>query len=326
MEDSCAAPGSLGGKVGASLLGLDIKSHVEEVDLDDVIARLRSLQKGISSATRGPRKAFCVEPSEIATICSEASKLFLLQPTLLELPAPITVVGDLHGQYTDLLRIFEECRYPPATSYLFLGNYISNGKYNLETIMLLLCYKLKYPHNIFLLRGNRECAAVNRVSSFYDECKHRSEKTVWKTINATFNCLPIAAVVSGRIFCVHGGLSPSLSSLDDLRTITRPTDVPDEGLLCDLLWSDPLDIEEQWVDNERGISYCFNQEVVQEFLTGTGLDMICRSHQVFEEGCKAHFNDSVVTIFSASDYCGEYRNSAAVMTIFADLGHSFKVL
>lgn len=181
---------------------------LKSIDLDDMISRL--LDAGYSTKVT---KTVCLKNAEIMAICSAARELFLSQPALLELSAPVKIVGDVHGQYTDLIRLFEMCGFPPASNYLFLGDYVDRGKQSLETILLLLCYKLKYPENFFLLRGNHECANVTRVYGFYDECKRRCNIKIWKTFIDTFNCLPIAATVAGKIFCVHGGLSPSLSHM-----------------------------------------------------------------------------------------------------------------
>ena len=148
-------------------------------------------------------------------------------------------LGDVHGQYYDLLRLFEYGGFPPDSNYLFLGDYIDRGKQSLETVCLLLAYKIKYPENFFLLRGNHECASINRISGFYDECKRRHTIKLWKVFTDCFNCLPIAALVDDKILCMHGGLSPELNKIDTIKNIVRPTDVPDTGLLCDLLWSDP---------------------------------------------------------------------------------------
>ena len=135
------------------------------------------------------------------------------------------------------------------------------GKQSLETICLLLAYKIKYPENFFLLRGNHECASINRIYGFYDECKRRYNIKMWKTFTDCFTCLPVAAVVGEKIFCVHGGLSPEHHSMDQIRVISRPTDVPDSGIICDLLWSDPDQEIEGWGENDRGVSYIFGGKV-----------------------------------------------------------------
>lgn len=267
---------------------------LKSMDLDDMITRL--LDAGYSAKVT---KAVCLKNAEITAICTATREVLLSQPALIELSAPVKIVGDVHGQYTDLIRLFEMCGFPPNANFLFLGDYVDRGKQSLETILLLFCYKLKFPENFFLLRGNHECANVTRVYGFYDECKRRCNIKVWKTFVDTFNCLPIAAIVAGKIFCVHGGLSPHLTHMDDIRQIARPTDVPDYGLLNDLLWSDPADMETDWEANERGVSYCFGKKVIMEFLQRHDFDLVCRAHMVVEDGYE-FFNDRIlVTVFSA---------------------------
>ncbi|OJJ46949.1 hypothetical protein ASPZODRAFT_1862068 [Penicilliopsis zonata CBS 506.65] len=294
---------------------------LKSIDLDDMISRL--LDAGYSTKVT---KTVCLKNAEITAICSAARELFLSQPALLELAAPVKIVGDVHGQYTDLIRLFEMCGFPPASNYLFLGDYVDRGKQSLETILLLLCYKLKYPENFFLLRGNHECANVTRVYGFYDECKRRCNIKIWKTFVDTFNCLPIASIVAGKIFCVHGGLSPSLSHMDDIRGIARPTDVPDYGLLNDLLWSDPADMEEDWEPNERGVSYCFGKKVIMNFLQRHDFDLVCRAHMVVEDGYEFYQDRILVTVFSAPNYCGEFDNWGAIMSVSGELLCSFELL
>ncbi|KAJ5430289.1 Phosphoprotein phosphatase PPZ [Penicillium cf. griseofulvum] len=294
---------------------------LKSIDLDDMISRL--LDAGYSSKVT---KTVCLKNAEITAICTAARELFLSQPALLELSAPVKIVGDVHGQYTDLIRLFEMCGFPPASNYLFLGDYVDRGKQSLETILLLMCYKLKYPENFFLLRGNHECANVTRVYGFYDECKRRCNIKVWKTFIDTFNTLPIAAIVAGKIFCVHGGLSPSLSHMDDIRGIARPTDVPDYGLLNDLLWSDPADMEEDWEPNERGVSYCFGKKVIMDFLQRHDFDLVCRAHMVVEDGYEFYQDRILVTVFSAPNYCGEFDNWGAIMSVSGELLCSFELL
>ncbi|CAN3358323.1 serine/threonine-protein phosphatase PP-Z1 [Diutina catenulata] len=293
----------------------------ETIDIEDLIQRL--LDAGYSGKRT---KSVCLKNSEIQLICATAREIFLSQPSLLELSPPVKVVGDVHGQYGDLIRIFTKCGFPPSTNYLFLGDYVDRGKQSLETILLLLCYKIKYPENFFLLRGNHECANVTRVYGFYDECKRRCNIKTWKMFIDTFNTLPIAAIVAGKIFCVHGGLSPVLNSMDEIRNIARPTDVPDFGLLNDLLWSDPADTVNEWEDNERGVSYVFSKVAINKFLSKFGFDLVCRAHMVVEDGYE-FFNDrTLVTVFSAPNYCGEFDNWGAVMSVNDELLCSFELL
>ncbi|KAG2467799.1 PP1B phosphatase, partial [Polypterus senegalus] len=228
-----------------------------------------------------PGKIVQMTEAEVRGLCIKSREIFLSQPILLELEAPLKICGDIHGQYTDLLR-FEYGGFPPEANYLFLGDYVDRGKQSLETICLLLAYKIKYPENFFLLRGNHECASINRIYGFYDECKRRFNIKLWKTFTDCFNCLPIAAIIDEKIFCCHGGLSPDLQSMEQIRRIMRPTDVPDTGLLCDLLWSDPDKDVQGWGENDRGVSFTFGADVVSKFLNRHDLDLICRAHQILK--------------------------------------------
>lgn len=297
------------------------KDKLKQFDVDDMIQRL--LDVGYTGKVS---KSLCLKNTEITAICMAAREVFLSQPTLVELSPPVKIVGDVHGQYSDLIRLFEMCGFPPAANYLFLGDYVDRGKQSLETILLLLCYKIKYPENFFLLRGNHECANVTRVYGFYDECKRRCNIKTWKTFIDVFNCLPIAAIVANKIFCVHGGLSPSLHSMEDIKRIQRPTDVPDYGLLNDLLWSDPSDTALDWEDNERGVSYCFGKGIINEFLMRYDMDLICRAHMVVEDGYEFWNDRTLVTVFSAPNYCGEFDNYGACMSVSEDLLCAFELL
>ena len=248
------------------------------------------------------------------------------QPVLLELEAPIKICGDVHGQFYDLLHILEFGGYPPDANYLFLGDYVDRGKQSLETICLLLSYKIKYPENFFMTRGNHECSSINRIYGFYDECKKRFSIKLWKTFTDCFNCLPVAAILDDKIICMHGGLGPDLDKIDKIRNIIRPTDVPERGLLCDLLWSDPDQSSNGFGNNERGVSVVFNGKIVQDFLKNNDLDLICRAHQVVEEGYEFFADRKLVTVFSAPNYCGEFDNAGAMMSVDENLNCSFQIL
>ncbi|KAH9952610.1 Metallo-dependent phosphatase-like protein [Russula dissimulans] len=318
-----SAPGGGSSLTSASAGGLPLsgKDKSRSLDVDDFIQRL--LDVGYTGKVS---KSLCLKNPEIVAICQAAREIFLSQPTLIELSPPVKIVGDVHGQYSDLIRLFEMCGFPPASNYLFLGDYVDRGKQSLETFLLLLCYKIKYPENFFLLRGNHECANVTRVYGFYDECKRRCNIKTWKTFVDVFNCLPIAAIVASKIFCVHGGLSPSLQSMEDIKALQRPTDVPDYGLLNDLLWSDPSDTALDWEENERGVSFCFGKAIINEFLVRYDMDLICRAHMVVEDGYEFWNDRTLVTVFSAPNYCGEFDNYGACMSVSEDLLCAFELL
>ncbi|XP_077218248.1 calcineurin-like metallo-phosphoesterase superfamily protein isoform X2 [Tasmannia lanceolata] len=285
--------------------------------LDDIIRRLLDGKGG---------KQVQLSELEIRQLCINARHIFLSQPNLLQLHAPIKICGDIHGQYLDLLRMFEYGGFPPSANYLFLGDYVDRGKQSLETICLLLAYKIKYPDKLFLLRGNHEDAKINRIYGFYDECKRRFNVRLWKIFIDCFNCLPVAALIDDKILCMHGGLSPELHNLSQISDMERPTEIPDSGLLCDLLWSDPDPDVKGWGQSDRGVSCTFGADKLAEFLENNDLDLICRGHQVVEDGYEFFAKRRLVTIFSAPNYGGEFDNAGALLSVNEQLMCSFEIL
>ena len=208
-----------------------------------------------------------------------------------------------------------------------MGDYVDRGKQSIECICLLLAYKIKYDENFFLLRGNHECGSINRIYGFFDECKKRYNVKLWKSFVDLFNCLPIAASIDDKILLVHGGLSPELKKIDQLQKVVRPTDIPEDGLLCDILWSDPdPNVKDDWGTNDRGVSVTFGQKVLEKFLENNSLDLLCRAHQVVEDGYEFFGDRQLVTVFSAPNYCGEFDNAGAIMDVDEDLMCSFKII
>ncbi|KAL7738262.1 hypothetical protein ACLKA6_006593 [Drosophila palustris] len=272
-----------------------------------------------------PSSAFIpMDKKDIQAICHDARQVFLSENMCLAVSAPIVVVGDVHGQFEDLLRILRIKGFPPMQRYLFLGDYVDRGKHSLETLTLLLCYKIRYPDCVFLLRGNHESQCLNQIYGFYDECKRRYSAKLWKTFVDCYSCMPVAAVVSNRVFCCHGGLSPSLTSIQDINNLSRPTDIPISGLLCDLLWSDP-DRSFGWKKSSRGVSWVFGSDVVERFLLRYDFDLICRGHQVVEDGYELFAKRQLVTVFSAPNYCGVFDNAGATMAIDNNLMITFDI-
>ncbi|XP_022937536.1 serine/threonine-protein phosphatase PP1-like [Cucurbita moschata] len=290
---------------------------MEKGVLDDIIRRLLEGRGG---------KQVQLSEAEIRHLCVNARQIFLSQPNLLRLKAPMRICGDVHGQYKDLLRLFEYGGYPPSANYLFLGDYVDRGKQSLETICLLLAYKIRHPNKVFLLRGNHEDAKINRIYGFYDECKRRFNVRLWKIFTDCFNCMPVAGLIDDKILCMHGGISPDLKSLDQITQLPRPTEIPDNGLLCDLLWSDPDPSIQGWADSDRGISCTFGADRVVEFLEKNDLDLICRGHQVVEDGYEFFAKRRLVTIFSAPNYGGEFDNAGALLSVDESLVCSFEIL
>lgn len=203
-----------------------------------------------------------LQREEIMNLIMLSIKAFQDEPIMLEIEAPAKIFGDIHGQYSDLLRLFDLVGFPSDAphshhKFLFLGDYVDRGKQSIEAICLLLAFKLRYPRHVFLLRGNHEVSSINRIYGFYDECKRKYDLRLWKSFTHLFNWLPIAGIVADRILCMHGGLSPELVTTSDILALQRPTDVPDKGLLCDLLWADPDAKAHTWGSNDRGVSFTF---------------------------------------------------------------------
>jgi len=283
------------------------------------------IEKLLNVRSKRPGTLVELNENDVETLCQTSRSKFMSQPMFLELEPPIKIVGDIHGQYYDLLRLFEYGGYPPDANYLFLGDYVDRGKQSIESICLLLAYKIKYTENFFILRGNHECASINRIYGFYDECKRRYSPRLWKRFTDCFNCLPVAAIVADKIFCMHGGLSPELKSFDQIKKLARPTGVPDTGLLCDLLWADPEQIV-GWGESDRGVSYIFGPDVVDSFCKRFSIDLICRAHQVVEDGYEFFAGRRLVTIFSAPNYCGEFDNCGSMMSVDESLKCAFTML
>lgn len=252
-------------------------------------------------------------------ISLKAYSLFSKEPNLLKLSgSTIYVFGDIHGQFCDLLRFFELIGLPPNSTLLFLGDYVDRGDNSLEVIALLFSLKIKYPKQVFLLRGNHECSQVNDAYGFKQECEERYNKQgfhIWKEINNTLRMLPICALIDEKIFCTHGGISPHIENLEQINKINRNVEIPDKGILCDLVWSDPERHKQKWADNDRGVSYTFNEKAIDDFLKKCNVDLIVRAHQVVDNGFEFFNEQKLVTVFSAPNYCGEVGNHASVMKI-----------
>ena len=310
----------------------NIEEENIDVDIDEIIKKLYPFEnKPMSQRLKDEQIKLVSESNllseeELKYLCIKSMEIFMQESSFLELTAPIIICGDIHGQYRDLIRLFDFGGTPEKKQYLFLGDYVDRGKNSIECISLLLAYKIKFPKNIYLLRGNHESEMINRTYGFYDECKRRYNLRIWKIFSDCFNWLPISSIVNSRILCMHGGLSPDLKELKNLKQIVRPTEVPDKGLLCDLLWSDPDADAEDWAPNNRGISVLFNENLVEKAIDELDIDLICRAHQVVESGYEFFAQRQLVTVFSAPNYCGEFDNAGAFMLVNKDLMCGFKVL
>ena len=213
------------------------------------------------------------------------------------------------------MELFEIGGKVPESNYLFMGDYVDRGYFSVEVISLLICLKIKYANKIFLTRGNHESRQVTQVYGFYDECLSKyNSSNVWKEFTDMFDFLPLACIVENKFLCLHGGLSPYLSSIDEIQKIDRKIDVPNKGGMCDLLWSDPDD-KEGWGESIRGAGWLFGGDISSKFIHTNGLESICRAHQMMPNGSRWSHDKNVCTIFSAPNYCYRCGNQAAIMEI-----------
>eukprot|EP00331_Platyophrya_macrostoma_P007337 CAMPEP_0176419364 /NCGR_PEP_ID=MMETSP0127-20121128/8004_1 /TAXON_ID=938130 /ORGANISM="Platyophrya macrostoma, Strain WH" /LENGTH=309 /DNA_ID=CAMNT_0017799829 /DNA_START=29 /DNA_END=958 /DNA_ORIENTATION=+ len=253
---------------------------------------------------------------EVKFLCEKAKEVLSQEANVVSVRAPVTVCGDTHGQFQDLVELFRIGGRPPDTNYLFMGDYVDRGYYSVETFSLVLCLKVRYKDRITILRGNHESKEINRVYGFYDECvKKYGSESVWKLFSDIFCYLPLTGLVGNEIFCLHGGLSPTVEAIDSIRNLNRFQDLPQEGPMCDFLWSDPDDNKSGWGVSPRGSGYTFGPDISQTFTHKNKLKLIARAHQLVMDGYQKTHEGRVVTIFSAPNYCYRCGNQAAVMEV-----------
>ena len=248
------------------------------------------------------------------------------EPNILKIQDPVTVVGDIHGQFYDLLKLLEVGGSPETTKYLFLGDYVDRGAFSIECVLLLCAIKLNYKTTVLMLRGNHECRQMTSFFNFKQECEIKYDLEVYDKIMEAFDCLPISCLINEKFIAIHGGISPDIDKVLDITKLNRFTEPPKTGPMCDMLWSDPVEKDEEaltvsWVENStRGCSYVFGAKAATPFLTKNDILSIIRAHEAQLEGFKMYkWNNnvdfpSVITIFSAPNYCDVYNNKAAVIS------------
>ena len=246
------------------------------------------------------------------------------EPTTLSLRTPITVCGDIHGQFYDLLELFSVGGKPPEQNFIFLGDYVDRGFYSTETFLLLAALKCRYPTKMFLLRGNHESRQVTEDYGFYDEVCRKYDNSVYELFLRAFNMLPLAAVIDNAIFCVHGGLSPDLNQVADIDALDRKVEPPENGLFSDLLWSDPENVT-GFKQSQRGAGYVFGGDVTAKFLNQNKLKFMCRAHQQAMDGFEKWFDGLLYTVWSAPNYCYRGGNLASVFEVTTPEKTKFKI-
>ncbi|KAM1646665.1 hypothetical protein ACFX1R_009223 [Malus domestica] len=274
-------------------------------------------------------RKFFLDSYEVGELCYAAEQIFMHEQTVLQLKAPVKVFGDLHGQFGDLMRLFDEYGFPSAAGdityidYLFLGDYVDRGQHSLETITLLLALKIEYPDNVHLIRGNHEAADINALFGFRIECIERMGENdgiwAWTRFNQLFNYLPLAALIEKKIICMHGGIGRSINSVEQIEKLERPITM-DAGsiILMDLLWSDPTenDSVEGLRPNARGPGLVtFGPDRVAEFCKRNKLQLIVRAHECVMDGFERFAQGQLITLFSATNYCGTANNAGAILVV-----------
>ncbi|KAK4544448.1 hypothetical protein LTR36_004339 [Oleoguttula mirabilis] len=369
-------------------------------DLDKAIAQLRACRP--------------IPEIQVRELCYKARELLMEEGNVVSVDAPVTICGDIHGQFHDLMELFRVGGDVPDTNYLFMGDFVDRGFYSLESFLLLLCLKVRYPDRITLIRGNHESRQITTVYGFYDECMRKyGSANVWRYCCEVFDYLALGALVmgaatelqpseaafadansqatmpsdtedieieilnaagqvlsrfprnrnqqkppqqdtsqlsdppnspaqdqtparngapgtgatssskgstpnsGGAVLCVHGGLSPLIDSIDKIRLLDRKQEVPHEGAMCDLLWSDPDEID-GWGLSPRGAGFLFGADIVKCFNHKNDLSLICRAHQLVMEGFKEMFDSTIVTVWSAPNYCYRCGNVAAILELGED--------
>lgn len=260
----------------------------------------------------------------LTKIIKMASTKLANEPTLLRIEQPVFIVGDIHGQYYDLLRMFQLFGTPEYSKYLFLGDYVDRGSFGVECLIHLLALKVNYPNNVFLVRGNHESENMTKHFTFRTECYLKAGLSFYHMTLFAFKCMPLAAVVDGKLFCSHGGISPHEFSLKAIEEFNRFREVPNQGVMCDLLWSDPVEKDTpktlDFVPNKlRQCSFMISMRAMSAFLRQNNLLTIIRAHQVKQEGVEVYEKNphtrfpTLFTVFSAPNYCDSYHNRAAVL-------------
>ena len=279
---------------------------------------------------------FDIPKATLLDLSKHMRKIFKMESNLLKLEAPFYLFGDIHGQFSDLVRFLEMIfsstkNKKDQRRLIFNGDIVDRGSCSIECLVMLFCLKFCAPNHIFVLRGNHESSDINKMYGFYGECIERYGKVdgeeIWKDLNMTLHLLPICCTINGSIFCTHGGIPRQpLNSLDDINKINRNVPIGDNGILCDLMWSDPKTHKANYMANDRGVSHTFNQTALNQFMKKHNLFLVCRAHQMVNEGYKFFGGNKLITIFSAPNYCGEMGNNGAVMYISTSLECSFIIL
>eukprot|EP00124_Ichthyophonus_hoferi_P000627 Ihof_evm20s24 gene=Ihof_evmTU20s24 len=311
----------------------DVGSVIDTLDLDSMVVEAE--YEGPRLPEGGVTPEFIVELTEhfrsekrlhkkyAYQILVRIKEYFEKQPSLVDVAVPkdskFTICGDIHGQFYDLLNIFNLNGLPSETNpYLFNGDFVDRGSFSFEVVLLLFSFKLCYPNHFYMARGNHESINMNKMYGFDGEVKAKGSDTMVELFHEVFRTIPLAHCVAGKIFVVHGGLfSKDGVTLDDIRKVDRFREPPDSGLMCEMLWADPMPINGR-APSKRGVGLHFGPDVTEAFLANNNLDYVVRSHEVKDNGYEVQHGGKCITIFSAPNYCDQMGNKGAFINITGD--------
>ena len=258
----------------------------------------------------------------ILKICNDVIPILEADPPLLNLEGEFYIIGDLHGNIKDLLRIFACAGSPLENKYIFLGDYVDRGAYSIEVITLLFALKIIRPHDIYLLRGNHEFEDINTMYGFKDQCLKEFSPTLFMRANQCFTYLPLAAILNKQTFLVHGGISAQLKQVAQISEIPKPAknydDTEYKQLVQDMMWSDPTADHKHFFPSLRGLGTLFGYSAIKIFLENNNLQRIIRAHQCVYEGVEDFCYNKLYTVFSSSNYSQDMNNKCGIIRMFED--------
>ncbi|KAI1710641.1 calcineurin-like phosphoesterase domain-containing protein [Ditylenchus destructor] len=297
------------------------KDEIRHKKKERAIARMNSVINRLMNEWTPEKSQDLFTDKEILEVCYRARETFWAQPAMISMDASeeVTIVGDIHGQFRDLRAILRRVGLPPAARYIFLGDLVDRGPFQLEVVTLLFALKVLYPEHMTLLRGNHESLGCNYAYGFHNEAESRyPQSDIYSQLNNAFFTMPFCALIEKTIFCLHGGISEDLLTFEQLEKLERPCDIPDVGMLTDLTWSDPDEEVTTFYASERGGGHLFGPNQLREFHQRMGTALVVRAHQVKQAGYEVFCDGSLITVFSALHYVGINDNDGGVMHVKRD--------
>ena len=289
---------------------------------------LQSIPKNITNFNPGKDRIDLplLIPSDLINICYETGKIFKNEKSLLHLEAPVTIVGDIHGHILDLYYILQNFGTPPETTYLFLGDLVDRGEFSIECVSLVFILKIMFPNNVYLIRGNHEFLYQCEGSCFGDQLKNcYEESTLLTHFISVFNYLPLGALIDNQYLCVHGGIGPAVETLNSIDSVRRPIPSFGNDVVDALTWSDPEPRIQLFRESRRGLGFLFGKEAIDNFHLKNNTKIIIRGHECVMEGFEDVFDGNVLTVFSASNYCGVSENKASVLIVYDECLYEPKI-